>query len=260
MTSSPPLFRRDDVRDRLALALDFPSADEALRMVEELHDELRWVKVGMQLFTAEGPSLVQRLRRDGLKVFLDLKFHDIPATMAGAVASAAAMGASLCTVHAAAGRGVAAAAEAGARHNPPVGVLAVTVLTSFEEGELQRLLGGREKLRAEGTLGRWWAQKPHSTAHLVQRLARAAIREGATGLVSSPQEVRALRRKLGGDPLLVTPGIRPGGSDSQDQRRVATPASALQAGADLLVIGRPLTRAAAPVAALRAILEEMAHA
>jgi len=269
----PSSYRETDPRHRLILALDFPTAEEALHLLDLLGEELRWVKVGMELFTAEGPSIVQRLFRRGYRVFLDLKFHDIPNTMAQGAKNVARLGARLCTVHAMAGEGVGAAvravmagegagaADRAVTETPgaagggidegsflpsdllPPGVLAVTVLTSHGERELQELLG-----------------TPLSSAELVARLATAAVRAGATGVVASPLEIELLRQTLGKEPLLVIPGIRPAGSDSADQRRVATPGSALRLGADFLVVGRPITRAGDPKAQMGRILDEMAAA
>ena len=243
------VYRDPNPRHRLIVALDLTSRDEALAMVERIGDELSFVKVGMELYTAAGPGIVEELRRAGLRVFLDLKFHDIPNTMAGGVRSAAALGVDFCTIHAMAGRGVAAAAEQAAeaprpRDCPrPPAVLAVTVLTSHSDEELSELF-----------------LTELSTRDLVVRLAEAATLNGATGLVASSKEIVALRHAVGEEPLLVIPGIRPAGSARDDQDRVATPTTALSAGADYLVVGRPITTASDPAAALSAILDEMAGA
>lgn len=238
-------LRESDPRHRVIVALDTSDADAALRLADSLRPQLRWVKVGLQLFGAAGPDIVRKLSSLGLRVFLDLKFHDIPNTMAGAVTSAAGLGARLMTVHAGAGNGVAAAAEAARAASGPdrPAVVAVTVLTSHAEGELGSLYGSSR-----------------SNRELVVGLGRAAISHGADGLVASPLELGPLREALGPDPVLVIPGIRPTGADRGDQARVATPAEALRAGADFLVIGRPITRAESPRDALSRVLDEMSAA
>jgi orotidine-5'-phosphate decarboxylase len=248
MPESPSLHREHDPRRRLVLALDFPRADPAWRLLEELGDDLRWVKVGMELFTAEGPELVRTLVESGRRVFLDLKFHDIPNTMAGGVRSAAELGASLCTVHASAGAGVAAAAAAAREarasgQGQELAVLAVTVLTSHAESDPQSIFGS-----------------PLGASELVPHLGKQAIAAGADGLVASPREIESLREAVGPRPLLVIPGIRPAGAAVDDQNRTATPTAALRSGADLLVVGRPITQARDPRAALGRILDEMAGA
>lgn len=224
--------------DLVIVALDGLGGDQALQLADGIPG-LRWVKVGLELFTQAGPPVVRQLRERGLRVFLDLKFHDIPATMAGACRSAAALGADLITVHACAGSEALAkaqqAAEAGAAaagmEAAPT-LLAVTVLTSWEEGRFRQEL-------AIST----------SIADRVEQLADLAAAAGIGGCVCSPQEVAALRRRLPQPFVLVTPGIRPPGSDRGDQARVMTPAQALAAGASRLVIGRPITAAADPAAA-----------
>jgi orotidine-5'-phosphate decarboxylase len=246
MPESPSRHRERDPRRRLILALDFPHAEPVWRLLETLGDELHWVKVGMELFTAEGPELVRELVASGRHVFLDLKYHDIPNTMAGGVRSAAELGASLCTVHASAGAGVAAAAAAAAKlrdQGRDMAVLAVTVLTSHAEEDPQRLFGS-----------------PLGAAELVPHLGRQAIDAGADGLVASPREIERLREAVGREALLVIPGIRPTGAAMDDQNRTATPSAALRSGADFLVVGRPITQATDPKEALGRILDEMAGA
>ncbi|MEB3265668.1 MAG: orotidine-5'-phosphate decarboxylase [Cyanobacteriota bacterium] len=223
--------------DRVILALDRPDASSALALAAAI-DDLRWVKVGLELFTAAGPAVVAQLRDRGLQVFLDLKFHDIPATMAGACRSAARLGAGLITVHAAAGAAALAAAQqaaldgaAAAGVEPPT-LLAVTVLTSWDP----------ERLAAELAI-----TKPLST--YVPHLAALAAAAGLGGCVCSPLEVANLRCA---HPLpfeLVTPGIRPAGTALGDQRRVLTPVQAMAAGASRLVVGRPISAAADPAEA-----------
>jgi orotidine-5'-phosphate decarboxylase len=221
----------------LIVALDFPERKTALDLVDRLDGTVSWFKVGLELFVAEGKPLVAELQRRGFSIFLDLKFHDIPNTVSSAVRSAASLGVQLTTVHAAGGPAMlTAAVEAAAGE---LKVLAVTVLTSMDETQLQAT--GIER----------------SPAAQVEDLARMAWGCGVDGFVCSPMEVERLRGRLGKQPLLVIPGIRPEGSDAGDQRRLATPAAAIAAGASYLVVGRPITRAADPAAAARAILSEM---
>lgn len=227
---------------RLIVALDFPSAAPALALADQLQGLCRWFKVGLELYTAEGPAIVHELRRRKYSVFLDLKFHDIPNTVAGAVRSAATIGAELLTVHAAGGTAMleAAAEAAAALANPPQ-LLAVTVLTSMDKLQLASI--GID----------------HSLASQVLRLADTASRAGITGFVASAEEVSNLRHRFPAA-ILVIPGIRPQGSEVADQKRVATPAAALAAGASYLVVGRPITQAANPAIAVQSILDEMQHA
>jgi orotidine-5'-phosphate decarboxylase len=241
VNSTIPSLREKDPRRRIIVALDTSSADEALRLADRLRPECGFVKVGLQLFVASGPSVVAKLASLGFSIFLDLKFHDIPNTMAGAVKSVLPLNVRLTTVHAGALEGVAAAAEAAASVSPSIGILGVTVLTSHPEGALGNLYGS-----------------PLDTAETVLRLGRAAIEQGAHGLVASPKEIVRLREELGGEPLLVIPGIRPAGADIGDQSRVATPAQAMSDGADYLVIGRPITGADDPRDAFLRIVDEIA--
>lgn len=226
--------------DRLIVALDFPDARAALALVDRLEGAASWFKVGLELYIAEGNSLVAELERRGLSIFLDLKLHDIPNTVASAVRAASRLGVDMLTVHAAGGSEMlAAAAEAAANG---VGLLAVTVLTSMDATQLE-------------------ATGVHATpAEQVEKLASLALANGIGGLVCSPIEVGGLRGKFGAKPLLVTPGIRPQGSEAGDQRRMATPAAAMAAGASYLVVGRPITRAEDPAAAARSIVAEMQSA
>ncbi|HKK71736.1 MAG TPA: orotidine-5'-phosphate decarboxylase [Candidatus Krumholzibacteria bacterium] len=249
MTALHPLRETDPTR-RVILALDLPDQDRALRLADQLRPELAWVKVGLQLFGAEGPDLVRRLVSMGLHVFVDLKLHDIPNTVGSAVESLSAIGAELATVHTSAGTVALRAGAEAARRSATSGprgsrtaLLGVTVLTSFDAAGLGEVLGRDADPSVE-----------------VARLARLGIDAGLDGLVASPHEVAALRRTVGHEPLLVIPGIRPAGAESQDQSRVATPARAIADGADFLVIGRPITRADVPRDALRAILDEVAGA
>jgi orotidine-5'-phosphate decarboxylase len=223
--------------NRLIVALDFPDAGSALSLVDHLEGSTSWFKVGLELYIAEGNALITELQRRGCAIFLDLKLHDIPNTVAGAVRSAARLGVDMLTVHAAGGPAMLAAAVEAAENRPTL--LAVTVLTSMD----------RAQLEATGV--------QDSPAAQVEKLATMAIASGVEGIVCSPNEVPNLRRRLGNKPLLVIPGIRPEGAAGGDQRRIATPAAAIASGASYLVVGRPITGAADPGAAARAILAEM---
>jgi len=233
MTTSTP-----SARERLVLPLDVPTLSEARALVAELSGEVGVFKVGLELFTAEGPRAVEAVLHAGARCFLDLKLHDIPATMAGAVRSAVRLGVHYLTLHAAAGpEGLARSAEAAAGSDTTL--LAVTVLTSMDAAQLA----------ATGH-----AEPP---ASLVERYAALAIESGVPGLVCSPEECRALRARFGEGPVLMVPGIRPAGSDVGDQKRIATPAEAIAAGASLLVVGRPIRAAEDRVAAARAVVAEI---
>jgi orotidine-5'-phosphate decarboxylase len=228
-------------RDRLIVALDLPGAEEARRMAARLRGHAGQMKVGSQLFTAEGPSLVRELAGDGWPVFLDLKFHDIPNTVASAVEAASALGVSLLTVHALGGpemlqAAVEAARRAGERRPR---VLAITVLTSHDQAGLARL----------GVAG--------TVEECVRRLALLAREAGADGAVASPREAAVVREACGPGFLIVTPGIRPAGAPKGDQARHAVPGVALAAGADYLVVGRPVLSAPDPASAAVAIVAAM---
>ena len=232
-----------DPRDRLIVALDFPEAQRAWSLVERLDGQCRWFKVGLELFLAEGESIVHTLREHGFQVFLDLKLHDIPNTVASAVRSVSRCGASLLTVHASGGGTMlAAASEAAASLPDPPMLLAVTVLTSMNADELT-------DIGVEG-----------SVEEQVLRLGRVAVAAGIPGLVCSPEELAHLRGEFGSGLLLVVPGIRSMGSERGDQSRVATAAAAIAGGASKLVVGRPITRTANPAAAFEAVLAEIAGA
>jgi orotidine-5'-phosphate decarboxylase len=224
--------------ERLIVALDFPDARAALALVDRLQGATRWLKVGLELYIAAGNSLVAELKRLGYSIFLDLKLHDIPNTVASAVRAAAHLGVDMLTVQAAGGPEMLTAAVAAAAESR-LTLLAVTVLTSMDAAQLE----------ATGVAGTPAAQ--------VDRLAAMASACGVSGFVCSPNEVASLRKRLGSEPLLVIPGIRPEGADIGDQRRVATPAAAIASGASYLVVGRPITRAEDPEAAARVILAEM---
>jgi orotidine-5'-phosphate decarboxylase len=226
--------------DRLIVALDFPDSRAALALVDRLHGATRWLKVGLELYIAEGNSLVAELKRRGYSIFLDLKLHDIPNTVASAVRAATRLDVNMLTVHAAGGSEMLTAAVQAAESR--LAVLAVTVLTSMDAAQLE----------ATGVMG--------TPAGQVERLASVALACGVSGLVCSPNEVASLRSRFGNEPLLVIPGIRPEGAEVGDQRRVATPAAAIASGASYLVVGRPITRAVDPEAAARAVLAEMQSA
>ena len=225
---------------RVIVALDFPDAAGALAIARRLDPQACRLKVGKELFTAAGPELIEQLRNSGFEVFLDLKFHDIPNTVAAACSAAAELDVWMINVHALGGSAMMkAAGEALARRARRPRIVAVTLLTSMGESDMQEV----------GLKG--------SPQELVGKLAQLAKRCGLDGVVCSAQEARELRRRCGPDFLLVTPGIRPAGSGVDDQQRVATPRQALSDGANYLVIGRPITRATDPLAALRGICAEL---
>jgi len=230
-------------RERLIVALDVPDATSAMRLVAELEGTCSWFKVGLELFVAAGPAVLEPIVGRGHNVFLDLKLHDIPNTVAGAVRSAAGLDVRMLTVHAGGGPAMLAAAKnalAGVA-NPPE-LLAVTVLTSMDA----------EQLHAVGV--------DRAASSQVEMLARMGWDGGIRGFVCSPQEVEAVRRLTGPEGVLVIPGIRPAGAAVGDQKRVAGPADALRLGASYLVVGRPITQADNPAKAAAGILEEMAGA
>ena len=217
----------------IAVALDAPDLETAARWAALVTPHVSTVKVGLELYLRYGPEVVASIRgASGVKIFLDLKLHDIPATVTGAARAVARLRPELLTVHAAGGPEVVRAAVEGA---PACNIAAVTVLTSLNQATLEQI----------GMLG------PMSDA--VRRLAVLAVGAGARGLVCSPQEAAAVRAEVGPDITLITPGIRPAGMSANDQARTATPEEALRAGADLLVIGRPITGAPDPGAAAAAI-------
>jgi orotidine-5'-phosphate decarboxylase len=218
-------------QDRIAVALDVPTLDEAVALARSLAGEVGWFKVGLELFAAHGPDAVAAIREHG-PVFLDVKLHDIPTTVERAARRIAELGAGLVTVHASGGTTMVRAAVEGL--GDAGRVLAVTVLTSMSDDDLA-------SINAPGA------------GTQVPALALLAVLAGAPGLVCAPRDLKAVRRAVGPEPLLVTPGIRPGGRGDDDHARAATPKAAVEDGADLLVIGRPITRADDPVAAVRTI-------
>lgn len=226
-------------RDRLVVALDYPSAAPAMALVERLENLVQWFKVGLELYLSEGNRIVEQVRSRGHSVFLDLKLHDIPNTVAGAVRSAAGSGAGMLTLHASGGPAMLAAAlEAAASQPSAPKLLAVTVLTSMDAVQLS----------ATGV--------DSSPRDQVSRLAAMAWQAGIRGFVASSEET-AMLRAAHPDATLVIPGIRPAGAAIGDQKRIATPASAIAAGASYLVVGRPITQVPDPAAAAQAILNEI---
>jgi orotidine-5'-phosphate decarboxylase len=224
----------------IAVALDAPDLETAARWAGLVTPHVSTLKIGLELYLRYGPEVVASVRgASGVQVFLDLKLHDIPATVAAAARAVARLRPAMLTVHAAAGP---AAIRAAAQAAPDARIVAVTVLTSLSEEDLDRI----------GLAG------PASAA--VRRLAALAVDAGARGLVCSPQEVAEVRSEVGDEIMLITPGVRPAGADVNDQARVATPVEAFRAGADLLVIGRPITAAADPGAAAAAIAASLRRA
>ncbi|HZC35150.1 MAG TPA: orotidine-5'-phosphate decarboxylase, partial [Chthoniobacterales bacterium] len=213
--------------------------DEARDLIQRLSDQIEWFKIGLQLFTTAGPAIVEEVKKQGKKVFLDLKFHDIPSTVRQAVRSACALGADMLTVHLGGGSEMCRAAVES-RAGLSTVLLGVTVLTSQNDQTLAEV----------GTKA--------NVAEQVLLLATLAKATGVTGLVASPHEIRPLRERFGSYFTIVTPGVRPAGSDRGDQKRVMTPLEALKAGSDYLVIGRSITAAADPAAALNSIVAEVA--
>jgi orotidine-5'-phosphate decarboxylase len=228
------------------VALDVADAAEVRALVGRLGPGLDFVKVGLELYTREGPQVVRMLREAGLRVFLDLKLHDIPNTVAGAVRSAGALDVELLTLHASGGHRMLAAAAEAAPASGGLRLLAVTVLTSLGAGEVAEAWG-----RPDGSV---------DPEEETLRLARLAQGAGVHGVVSSPREARTLREALGSDALIVTPGIRFADGETHDQTRVATPAAAARAGASHLVLGRAVTAAPDPAAALARAVAEVEEA
>ena len=227
-------------RERLIVALDVSSSADALKIASSLGDSVQTYKVGMQLYTAKGPKIVRDLISAGKSVFLDLKYHDIPNTVAATVREAAHLGVSMMTVHASGGtKMLRAAAEAARSANSPPKILAVTVLTSMDENDLHEI----------GVSGQPVDQ--------VLKLASIALAAGCDGIVSSAREVRNLRTSFGQSFLAITPGVRPAGAAHGDQARVVTPAEAIAAGATHIVVGRPITAAPRPEAAIQSVLREL---
>jgi orotidine-5'-phosphate decarboxylase len=229
------------MKERIIVALDTGSPEAAMAAVSALAGEVGLFKVGMELFPRGGAGLIERIRAAGAEVFLDLKFHDIPNTVAGAVRSAAALGVKFATVHASGGKAMLAAAAAAAAGSGTT-ILAVTVLTSLDDADLSSI--GFALPAAEA----------------VDRLARLAVEAGIGGIVCSAREVAAVRARVGPEVVLVTPGVRLPEDSAGDQKRVVTPFEAVRAGANYIVVGRPITKAADPVSAARKFASEMGRA
>lgn len=235
--------------DRLAVAIDLSAREDILRMIDTLRGSAGVFKIGLQAFIANGPQLVREIVANGDRVFLDLKIHDIPNTAKHAVEEVATLGAAITTVHAEGGRAMLSACAAASSLSPPGGgadpatspllVLAVTILTSLDEQELR---------------GIGFDGSPLTNA---VRLARLAKESGLPGVVASPQEIAAIREACSDGFVILTPGIRPAGSDAGDQRRTMTPGEAVAAGADYIVVGRPITSAADPRSAALRIVEAL---
>jgi orotidine-5'-phosphate decarboxylase len=244
VNAEPPAVNRLELaREKLIVALDVPDAASATNLLAKLDGTCLRFKVGLELFTAAGPAVLEPILKRGHSVFLDLKFHDIPNTVAGAVRSAAGLGADMLTIHAAGGPAMLIAARAALADVPhPPRLLAVTMLTSIDF----------DQARAIG-----FSVPPSDQAIF---LARMSLDAGMNGFVCSPHEVEGVRALAGHDAVLAVPGIRPAGSDLGDQRRVSTPVEALRLGASYLVVGRPITQAADPARAASLILDEMAEA
>jgi orotidine-5'-phosphate decarboxylase len=238
-TGSARIDTTIDPRERLIVALDVSSAAAAQKIVSAVGDSALTYKVGMQLYTAEGPQVVRDLVASGRRVFLDLKYHDIPNTVGAAVAEATKLRVSMLTVHAAGSAKMLSAAVEAAKAKPDLMVLAVTVLTSLDGDDLEKIgvSGGVEES--------------------VVRLATVALANGCQGIVASPREASVLRTQLGDAFAIVTPGVRPAGGSVGDQVRIATPAQAIASGASHIVVGRPITEAADPATEARAILEQI---
>ena len=236
------------VKEKLISALDFHTKEDALNLVDKLGDSVVFYKVGMELFYAVGPSIIEELKKRNKKIFLDLKLHDIPNTVAQGLYSLLRQGVDIMTIHTSGGYTMmktavdTVRAEAKRLNIPAPKIIGITVLTSINESDWQGL-GYTVEIKEQ-----------------VVRLAKLAKEAGLDGVVSSPQEAKAIRTACGEDFLLVTPGVRPAGSSLDDQSRVATPAKALQDGATHLVIGRPIRAAKDPVVAAKNILEEMENA
>ena len=239
--------RHHSLKEKIIIALDVGTRQEALSLVSELKDA-QVFKIGMELFTAEGPGLLEEIACQGKRVFLDLKYHDIPNTVAGAVRSATRHGVHMLTLHTSGGKEMMAkSAEAAAQEAANLGIsrpylLGVTVLTSLKEAELKEI----------GVSA--------SVAEQVLRLASLAREAGLDGAVCSPQEIEIIKKESGKDFLVVTPGIRPAWAAAHDQKRIMTPAEALKKGADYMVIGRPITGAPSPHEAFLKIVEELEQA
>ena len=228
-----------DARERLIVAMDRSTRGDILRLADVLHGSVGMYKIGLQAFTANGPAIVREILARGEKVFLDLKLHDIPNTVAHAVDEVAELGVSLLTVHASGGSAMLKAASEAAGDNRNLALLAVTVLTSLSGPDLEAIGIG------------------NGVAEQVTRLARLALANNIDGVVASPQEIRVVREAAGSELLIVTPGIRGSSDEAGDQRRTMSASDAVAAGADYIVVGRPITDSEAPRDAARRILDSI---
>jgi orotidine-5'-phosphate decarboxylase len=224
-------------RDKIIVALDVATEREALNLVAQLRGDISFFKVGLQLYTVAGPEIVRKILTEGANVFLDLKLHDIPNTVARAVESAAELGVQMLTIHLSGGAEMIRAAVAARKEN--MSILGVTVLTSLTDASLQEI-GIAERINDH-----------------VQRLAQLGVSAGIDGLVASPFEAQTLRAEFGDETKIVTPGVRPSWAETGDQKRFMTPREAIAAGADYLVIGRPITEHPKPHEAVAIILDEL---
>ena len=225
-------------KQKIIIAIDAPNAKAALNLVDDLSGQGCLFKIGLQLFTAEGPSIVREIQARGARVFLDLKFHDIPNTAREAVYSAVALGVDMTTIHLCGGPEMVGESINAAKNSKTL-VLGVSVLTSMNDASLRAV------------------SVPLTPRDQVMHLAQMGVVSGLRGIVASPLEITPLREKFGSSLTIVTPGVRPAGSDTGDQKRIMTPGDAIRAGADYLVIGRPITGAPIPLEALESIAEEM---
>lgn len=226
--------------NKIIVALDVPTSKEAFAAVKEIGDAVSFYKVGLELFIADGPAVLSMLKDEGKKIFLDLKLHDIPRTVERAVSSCIRFGADLLTIHASGSCAmIKAASDVVKAAGSDTSILAVTVLTSLDQSDMNLIGVGR------------------TPGEQVEALGKMAIESGANGLVCSPKEVKKMRELLGAAPLLVTPGVRPAGGDLGDQKRVATPSQAIKDGASYLVVGRPIMDANNRRAAALSIAEEV---
>lgn len=225
-------------KQKIIIAIDAPNAKAALKLVDELSGQGCLFKIGLQLFTAEGPSIVREIQARGARVFLDLKFHDIPNTAREAVHSAVALGVDMTTIHLCGGPEMVGESINAAKNSKTL-VLGVSVLTSMNDASLRAV------------------SVPLNPRDQVMHLAQMGVVSGLRGIVASPLEIAPLREKFGSSLTIVTPGVRPTGSDTGDQKRIMTPGDAIRAGSDYLVIGRPITAAPLPLEALESIAEEM---
>ena len=222
--------------DKIIVALDVPSRETAMPLVDALRDQISFFKIGLQLYTAEGPEIIQSVSATGAKVFLDLKLHDIPNTVAKTVDSASALGVRMLTIHLSGGAEMIRAGTAAKRQ---ISILGVTVLTSANQETLQEA-GISDKIDNQ-----------------VSRLAKLGVENGVDGIVASAHEIKSLRAEFGDKIKIVVPGIRPGWAEAGDQKRTMTPREAIDAGADYLVIGRPIIAHNSPAEAVGKILDEL---